>query len=30
MVFFEDEAVVGWYLPDRQLGVDMRNPGDAA
>jgi hypothetical protein len=30
MVFFENEAVVGWYLPDKQLGVDMRNPGDPA
>lgn len=30
MVFFENEAVVGWYLPDRQRGVDMRDPGDTA
>ena len=26
MVFFEDEAVVGWYLPDKQHGFDMREP----
>jgi SnoaL-like domain len=30
MVFFENEAVVGWYLPEKQLGVDLRNPGDTA
>jgi hypothetical protein len=23
MVFFVDEAVVGWYLPDKQLGIDF-------
>ena len=30
MVFFENEAVVGWYLPDRQRGLDMRDRGAAA
>jgi hypothetical protein len=30
MVFFENEAVVGWYLPDMQLRVDLRDPGDTA
>jgi hypothetical protein len=30
MVFFENEAVVGWYLPDKQLGLDLRDPGDPA
>lgn len=30
MVFFENEDVVGWYLPDKQLGFDLRDPGDAA
>jgi hypothetical protein len=30
MVFFESEAVVGWYLPDKQLGVDLRHRGDTA
>ena len=29
MVFFDGEAVVGWYLPDRQLGLDLRDQGDA-
>ncbi len=28
MVFFEDEAVVGWYLPHTQLGVDLRHRRD--
>ena len=26
MVFFVDEAVVGWYLPDKQLGIDFSEP----
>jgi hypothetical protein len=30
MVFFENEAVVGWYLPDKQLGLDLRDSGDPA
>jgi hypothetical protein len=30
MVFYEDEAVVGWYLPDKQLGLDLRDPSDTA
>jgi SnoaL-like protein len=30
MVFFENEAVVGWYLPDKQRGLDMRDHGVAA
>jgi hypothetical protein len=30
MVFFENEAVVGWYLPDKQLGADLRHRGDTA
>jgi hypothetical protein len=30
MVFFDNEAVVGWYLPEKQLGVDLREPGDIA
>jgi hypothetical protein len=30
MVFFENEAVLGWYLPDKQLGLDLRHPGDTA
>jgi hypothetical protein len=30
MVFFENEAVVGWYLPDKQLGLYMRDRGVAA
>ena len=29
MVFFDNEAVVGWYLPEKQLGIDLREPGDA-
>jgi hypothetical protein len=29
MVFFENEVVVGWYLPDKQRGVDLRDQGDA-
>jgi hypothetical protein len=30
MVFFEKEDVVGWYLPDTQLGLDLRGSGDTA
>jgi hypothetical protein len=30
MVFFENEAVVGWYLPDKQVGVDLRHRGDTS
>jgi hypothetical protein len=30
MVFFDNEAVVGWYLPDKQIGIDLREPGDIA
>jgi hypothetical protein len=30
MVFFENNAVVGWYLPDKQRGVDLRHGGDTA
>ena len=30
MVFFENETVVGWYLPDKQLGFDLRDTADAA
>jgi hypothetical protein len=30
MVFFENEVVVGWYLPDKQLGLDLRHRGDTA
>jgi hypothetical protein len=30
MVFFENDAVVGWYLPHNQLGLDLRHGGDAA
>jgi SnoaL-like protein len=30
MVFFVNEAVVGWYLPDKQLGVDFSNLGATA
>jgi len=30
MVFFENETVVGWYLPDKQFGVDLRQPSDTA
>jgi hypothetical protein len=30
MVFFEGEAVVGWYLPDKQRGLDLRHRGDTA
>jgi hypothetical protein len=29
MVFFDNDAVVGWYLPEKQLGVDLREPGAA-
>jgi hypothetical protein len=27
MVFFVNEAVVGWYLPDKQLGIDFSDLG---
>ena len=30
MVFFENEAVVGWYLPDKQVGLDLRYRGDTS
>jgi hypothetical protein len=30
MVFFENETAVGWYLPDKQLGLDFRDSGDTA
>jgi hypothetical protein len=30
MVFFVDEAVVGWYLPDKQLGIDFSDLSDDA
>ena len=28
MVFFQHEVVVGWYLPDKQFGVDFGHRGD--
>ena len=27
MVFFENEAVAGWYLPDSQFGVYLTDRG---
>lgn len=30
MVFFENEGVVGWYLPDKQLGIDFSDLGATA
>jgi hypothetical protein len=30
MVFFVTEAVVGWYLPDKQLGIDFSDLGATA
>ena len=29
MVFLENETVLGWYMPDKQLGIDLSDPGDA-
>ena len=28
IVFFDGAALLGWYLPERQFGVDLRGSGD--